>query len=322
MSILKKKNKKEFVLFNFNKDGPGVNKDAESFAGPPYTFKRGSKLFFTHFWKLISLNLMMLATVIPIVVFIYFYIVGPKTPTYASNDFATLSGIASYIGHSSPSLEAVLNTHSVVIGLPCIDLSQSIKLAIPFLFLAITFGWQNCGVTYVVRSMVLGDPVFIVSDYFHAVKRNLKQGFLVGLLDFACIAALVTNYLYYSNYAGSFWNDITLILTVALAILYLFMRFYIYLIVITFDMKTIKIYKNSLIFSVIGIKNNLMCVLSVIMLLLCVAALTFVLSFVNWSATGILIGILTVFASSSFIAAYSAYPIIDKYMIIHENEET
>lgn len=318
MSILKNKKKKEFVLINFNKDGPGVSKDAEAFAGPPYTTKRGFRLFLAQFWKLISLNLMVLAAIIPIVLVVYFYITSPKTPTYASTEFATLSGAAVTLGHSLPSLETVLDYHSVIIGIPYTDLVQFVKLAIPMLFLFITFGWQNCGSTYVIRSMIKGDPVFIWSDYFYAIKRNLKQGLTLGMLDFACIFALVVNYLYYNTQAGTFGNDLMLILTVALAILYMFVRFYIYLILITFDMKTVKIYKNSLIFSIIGLKRNLMAVLFTIIFALCIALITYLLSFFNLMATGILIGFLTFFASVSFICAYCAYPIIEKYMIIKE----
>ncbi len=321
MSIIKNKKKKEFVLINFNKDGPGVSRDAEAFAGPPYTFKRGFRLFAANFWKLISLNLMMMAILIPLVVIVYFYITSPKTPTYAGMDFALLSGVSSFIGHQSPSLNSVLNYQAAVIGVPYTDLIQLVKIGIPLLFLFLTFGWQNCGSTYVVRSMIEGDPVFILSDYFHAVKRNLKQGLLLGMLDFACVFALTVNYLYYNAQAGNFWTDLTLILTVAIAILYLFMRFYIYLILITFDMKTKKIYKNALIFSIIGIKNNLMAVLSNILLIAVIALLTFLLSFLNLMATGILIGILVLLASSTFISAYAAYPIIRKYMMVSESEE-
>ena len=57
MSLLKKNTKKEFVLFDLNKDGRGIGKDEEALSGPPYNLKRGFKLFLTKFWSLISLNL-------------------------------------------------------------------------------------------------------------------------------------------------------------------------------------------------------------------------------------------------------------------------
>ena len=323
MSLLKKNNKKEFVLFDLNKDGRGVGKDEEALSGPPYNFKRGFKLFISKFWSLISLNLIILLfTVIPIVLLIYFDFTGPKTPTYESLLFVPLSGAATMVGHSLPALELILDFHSHIIGISIRDLPQYIKLALPTLFLFITFGWQNCGVTYITRSMMKGDPVFIISDYWFCVKRNWKQGLTMGLLDFMCITALTVNFTYYNQMAGTFGNDLMLIFTIALSGIYMFMRMYIYLMVITFNMKTSKILKNALIFSIIGVKNNFMAVLCVSLFTLAVAVLTFLLHYIRIAATGVLIGFLTVFASAAFICTYCAYPVILKYMVIQDDEES
>jgi uncharacterized membrane protein YesL len=162
-------------------------------------------------------------------------------------------------------------------GVAIRDLPQYIKLGIPLLFLLITFGWQNCGVSYVTRAMVKGDPVFMISDYWYAVKRNWKQGLTMGMLDFMCISALTVNFSYYNQLVGSFGNDLMLIFTVALAVIYMFMRMYIYLMVITFDMKTTKILKNALIFSIIGAKHNFMAVLCILLFTLVIGVLTFIL---------------------------------------------
>lgn len=322
MSLLKKNTKKEFVLFDLNKDGRGIGKDEEALSGPPYNFKRGFKLFISKFWNLISLNLIiLLLTVIPVVLIIYFDFTGPKTPTYESLLFVPLSGAATMVGHSLPALEVILDFHSHIIGVSIRDLPQYLKLGIPLLFLFITFGWQNCGVSYVTRSMIKGDPLFLISDYWFCIKRNWKQGLTMGMLDFMCITALTVNFLYYNQMAGSFGNDLMLIFTIALAVIYMFMRMYIYLMVITFNMKSTKILKNALIFSVIGAKSNFMAVLCVILLLLAVALLTFILHYIRISATGILIGFLTVFASASFISTYCAYPVILKYMVIQDDED-
>jgi uncharacterized membrane protein YesL len=322
MSLLKKNTKKEFVLFDLNKDGRGIGKDEEALSGPPYNFKRGFKLFISKFWNLISLNLIiLLLTVIPVVLIVYFDFTGPKTPTYESLLFVPLSGAATMVGHSLPALEVILDFHSHIIGVSIRDLPQYLKLGIPLLFLFITFGWQNCGVSYVTRSMIKGDPLFLISDYWFCIKRNWKQGLTMGMLDFMCITALTVNFLYYNQMAGSFGNDLMLIFTIALAVIYMFMRMYIYLMVITFNMKSTKILKNALIFSVIGAKSNFMAVLCVILLLLAVALLTFILHYIRISATGILIGFLTVFASASFISTYCAYPVILKYMVIQDDED-
>ena len=321
MSLLKKNTKKEFVLFDLNKDGRGIGKDEEALSGPPYNLKRGFKLFLTKFWSLISLNLIMLLfTVIPVVLYIYFDFTGPKTPTYESLLFAPLSGAATMIGHSHPALEVILDFHSHIVGVSIRDLPQYIKLGIPMLFLLLTFGWQNCGVSYVTRAMIKGDPVFMISDYWYSVKRNWKQGLIMGMLDFMCITALTVNFTYYNQLAGSYGYDLMLFFTVALSIIYSFMRMYIYLMVITFDMKSTKILKNALIFSIVGVKRNIMAVLCILAFILVVAIVTFLLHYIKIAATGVLIGFLTLFASASFISTYCAYPVILKYMVIQDDE--
>ena len=94
------------------------------------------------------------------------------------------------------------------------------------------------------------------------------------------------------------------------SILYFMMRFYIYLIMITFDLPIIKIIKNSLIFSLLGIKRNLMAAIGV-----------FIVAFLNFSlyylvpSVGMIMPFIWTFSISSFVSAYCAYPIIKRYMI-------
>ena len=165
-----------------------------------------------------------------------------------------------------------------------------------------------------------GDPVFMISDYWYSVKRNWKQGLIMGMLDFMCITALTVNFTYYNQLAGSYGYDLMLFFTVALSIIYSFMRMYIYLMVITFDMKSTKILKNALIFSIVGVKRNIMAVLCILAFILVVAIVTFLLHYIKIAATGVLIGFLTLFASASFISTYCAYPVILKYMVIQDDE--
>ena len=72
----------------------------------------------------------------------------------------------------------------------------------------------------------------------------------------------------------------------------------------------LQIIKNALIFSLLGIKRNLMAIIGI-----------FVVAFVNFTlyylvpSVGILMPFIWTFSFSSFISAYCAYPIIKRYMI-------
>ena len=72
---------------------------------------------------------------------------------------------------------------------------------------------------------------------------------------------------------GSFWIDVCFWGICALSILYFFMRFYIYLLLVTFDLSIRKILKNALIFTMLGIKRNLMGFLGVALITLVNVAL-------------------------------------------------
>ena len=267
MGIFKKK--KEFVLIDFNKNGKGVSKDDESLSGPPYTLKRGTRLFFNNYWKLLSINFLAFLVIIPLVLMAVFYFTGPKTPVQETIIYAPLAGISVFEGHNSPAIELLLDFHAHEGGLPVWTLGKIIKVAIPYLIVFLTFGWVNCGITYLARSLINGDPVFIWSDFIYAIKKNLKQGLLMGMLDVAAISALAVDYVYFSVETGVFGNDLMYYLILAIAALYMIMRFYIYLIIVTFDMKLKKILKNSLFFAILGIKRNVMAILCTLAYVLC-----------------------------------------------------
>jgi len=313
-----KKNKKEFVLIDFNKDGKGVEKSDETLSGPPYTLKRGTRLFFSRFWKLLTINFLFFFTLIPIILIVIFDATGPKTPVQETIIYSPLAGISVFEAHNSPSIEILFDFHAHEGGVSVLTLGKMLKIGIPLLFLFFTFGWQNCGVTYIIRSLINGEPVFIWSDFFYAIKKNLKQGMLVGMLDFAILSALVVDWIYFSAETGVFGNDLMYFLIIALAILYMFMRFYIYLMTITFDMQIKKMLKNSLFFSILGIKRNLMAVLCVLAYALCFVALYFLLNYFSIGATSLVMCCLTIFSMSAFTCAYAAYPVIEKYMVIRE----
>ena len=100
----------------------------------------------------------------------------------------------------------------------------------------------------------------------------------------------------------------------ALAIIYFIMRFYIYLLLVTFDMKTFKIIKNSFIFSILGIKRNIMALLGIILVVVIHALMIWFLISTPLGFTMIL-PFVYILALTAFMSAYAAFPIIDKYLI-------
>jgi uncharacterized membrane protein YesL len=300
-------NKKRFKLFDMNRDGKGV---VEENTKPTLAFFFKSLL--RKFPQLLRLNILMLFQILPLIFIVIVFLAGDKTPSATSTTYAPLLGIDQVI--SSPNVSQSLDMASIQMGLPVFSPIITCTIIVLALFLLITWGWQNVGATYVLRGLVRGDAVFVFTDYFYAIKRNLKQGFFMGIVDLLLSAVLVIDFIYFYQRTGQFGMDFMYFVIFALAIIYFLMRFYVYLLLITFDMKNFKIIKNSLIFSILGIKRNIMAFIGIAIVIVLHALLIWFLISTPLGFAMIL-PFVYLLALTAFMSAYAAYPIIDKYLI-------
>ncbi len=316
------KKSKLFGFFDYNRDN---RPDAVEEDTTP-TLKRYFKLLGRRFWKLVTLNLMMLPLVIPALICFYLYISTQQIPVSGEVLFPQLLG-ASAVG-GTPTTTLLFDLFGAQQNIPVFTTSTYVGMGICIAFLVITFGWQNVGAAYIVRNMVRGEPVFIWSDYFYAIKRNLKQGFFLGLIDAVVIFTLGFDIAYFWGRTGTFTLDFGFYVTLALIVIYFLMRFYIYLLLVTFDLSIYKILKNALIFSMLGFKRNIMGVLGIALITGLHLILIPLLITTPLSGLPIILPFLWYMAAVTFTAAYAAYPIIDRYMIApyaakkEEEEET
>lgn len=305
---MEKRKEKKFKLFDFNRDGKGVYEVEDR--------KPTLKFFFVLWWRkfsyLLQLNLLMLFQIIPIGIIACIYLLGTKTSTVTSVSFAPLYGITKIL--PSPTLTSTLDLLGIQMEVPVFHPVTMIIMILLGLFLAITWGWQNVGATYVLRGLVRGDAVFVFSDFFYAIKRNFKQAFIMGIMDFIFCSVLIIDFIFFYYRTGSFGADVMYFVIFAIALIYITMRFYMYHLLITFDLSIRKILKNALIFSVLGIKRNLMAAIGLILLLVLHVLLFFLLMPIGISLP-LILPLVYILATIGFITTYAAYPIIDRYMI-------
>ena len=256
---------------------------------------------------------MMLPMAIPIAVVIYIGI--NTTPIQQSSLFAPLYG-ADLIARSGESA-FLLDLFGVQYLVPSYNATGTyVGIGACIAFLAITFGWQNIGSAYILRGLVRGDAVFLLPDYFYAIRRNWKQGFFLGLIDFAILFLLGFDILFFYYRTGSFGMDVMFFASCALLIIYFFMRFYLYLLQVTFHLSIRKIFKNALIFTTLGIKRNLMGALGLLLLTAINIGLIALIAPTGGAiGVGMILPLLHYLAFAGFISAYAAYPVIDRYMI-------
>ena len=300
-----------------NRDGKGVYEQENR--------KPTLKFFFVltkrKFSQLLQLNLLMLFMVIPLIVIASLYLWGNKTPSLTEPLYAPLQGMETLM--STPASAAVADLSSIQMELPVLSTGMNILQIVMIVFLAITWGWQNTGAAYVLRGLFRGDPVFVFSDYFYAIKRNFKSAFCLGLIDFICSAVLVMDFVFFYTRTGSFQLDVMYLMIFAISLIYIVMRFYLYNMLVTFDLKSFKILKNALIFSVLGIKRNVMALLGILLLLALQIFLIILLLPIGISIP-LVLPFVYILALLGFIGTYAAYPVIDRYMIApyQKSEET
>lgn len=305
---MEQEKKKKFKLFDWNRDGKGVEKEE---IGPP-NLRNFFKLWGRKFTKLLSVNLYMLLGIVPAVFIAYLFFTGEKTPSALSPLYPALWGASQVV--QTPALAPLFGVHGLQFQLPFMTpgLTWSlIGLAVVWL---LTWGYVNVGTTYILRSLVRREPVFMWSDFWYAIRRNKVQGMLVGAIDLIVMGVLVFDLYYFYGLIGSFAMDMMFFLVIALLLIYNFMRYYLYLMLITFDLKLGKLIKNAFIFAIVGIKRNVMALIGMVVL----GALNYLLIALLAPLGLIVVVILPLVyypACAAFMSTYAAWAKIEELMI-------
>ena len=301
---------KEFKLFNYTLDGKGVKKEPEG----PKNLKNFFKYFGSKFSRLMTVNLYYILGNFPLLFAMLAMSGNLDRDSYAPayKLFAPVYGIMKHT--QSPATSALFGLFGTQaeIGFQTVFTKIAWGLSLLVLF---TFGFVNIGTTYIIRNMVKGEPIFMWDDFWYAIKRNWKQGLIMGIIDVVVSVLVVYDitFFYFNisyNTASSSVMNFMFWASLFMAILWFWMRFYIYILMITFDLSIFKILKNSLIFAIIGFKRNIMATLGIAVMVL----LTYTLMLIALPI-GIIVPFVLLFADCSFMACYAAFPKIKEIMI-------
>ena len=304
--------KKRFKLFDLQREGKGIAKNAEA-------LEPGLKRFFIsykdNFGKLVSVNIFFSLGNFPVIFLIAALSGFSKHEVFLplSDLFQNIGGIFSASGELTP---FKLSLYAIE-GLQSQTFSPSV---VTYIFYAIgaltlfTFGVVNVGTAYIIRNMVSGEPVFVWTDFWYAVKRNWKQALPFGIIDLLLNCILVINI--YNLITGTekllfsmfFWANVVLF------VFYFFMRYYMYVQMVTFKLTVFKMFKNSLIFSLLGLKRNVLALFGIVFLLFVEVLLLF-------GTGGILVPLAVaaplaiLFSTFSYMKVYASYYKIKEIMI-------
>ena len=174
-----------FGLFDYNKEGPGVEKDAPRKKGFILFFE----IYFKNFWKFLTVNIA--------------YVV-----------------------------------------MSC---------------LLVPWGMAQAGITNIARNTARDKHSFGISDYFTTIKKNWKQSLLAGLINLVVGGIVGWSLLFYLDLEPNFIALFGIGVLLFISCTFLIMNFYIWSLIITFDLPLKKIYTNSFKFVFINLKRNLLC---------------------------------------------------------------
>ena len=210
--------------------------------------------------------------------------------------------------------------------------SQNFWMLIPINFvysvisaLLIPAGLAQAGITNVTRNIARDRHSFGIGDFFDTLKANWKQSLLVGILNTVITALICFGLLFYYNSEGLF-ADVALGFLLICFVVFSFMRYYIWIMIITFDLPTSKIYKNSFLLAFVNFKTNLLVgVLELAVYALLIMAVILIPHFIalflaTVIAVFIMPGLLNLMIQFSIFPAIKTY-MIDPYYESHPDED-
>ncbi len=171
------------------------------------------------------------------------------------------------------------------------------------------------GLTFVCRNYAREEHAFILSDFWDAVKNNWKQFLVNGLICYVFYMLMSVAISFYSTQVQQ--NSllyVPLVVCLVLAFLFICAQFYIPVMIITFDLSLSKIYKNALIFAIVGLWRNLMLIAIIGVFIL--AAVIFFLVLPPLAIMVLLVLLIFwAFGFFGFLVNFAVYPLLVKYII-------
>ena len=260
---------------NYAREGSGISKDEKQKNSVITYFE----LFLRKFWNLCTLNLMVASFLIPFVALSVFL-------------FNFLGGVGTFGAAENLQLRFIVSL-------------------VPFAF----FGPVIAAASRITRDYVRGEPVFLWSDFFSTLKKNIKQPLVFSMISYIGTAALTYAIPAYYNVAG-IGKYVLFPMVMICATILLFMQYYYYTMAITFDLTTVQLIKNAIILSLACFVRNLIITLITGVLIVGVYFLA-----LYGLVTTILIGVLFILLGGILISfelytiSFITFPALKKYII-------
>ncbi len=215
-----------FGFFDFTKPGRGVSKE-ETVGHPAQVF---FQVLGRKWTKFVQLNLLYFVFMLPLIFVLFLF-----APLLQSEEPQAILDLYLY--------EIFSLNYIAVVGIAPLTV----------------------GFSYILRNYSREHHAFIWSDFIDQIKENWRKSLLLLLIDIVVVVLVTVSYRFYTQIAAD-----NLIFTVCrwfvvvAAVIYFMMHFYIYQLMVTFDMSFKIIMKNSFMLTLAKLPFNLLLLLACI----------------------------------------------------------
>ena len=122
----------------------------------------------------------------------------------------------------------------------------------------VTEGLGAAGLAYITRNFSREKHAFVASDFFETIRKNWKQALTVGIINLILAALIGFALWFYFAAATDAVGFIVFAFVLLLALIFLCMRYYLFMLMVTFRFTLKQLYKNSLIMAMACWKPNLL----------------------------------------------------------------
>ncbi len=173
----------------------------------------------------------------------------------------------------------------------------------------------NTGFAYVLRNFSRQRHAWIFHDLIKNIKKNIKQSLALLVLDIIMAIMAFSCYVFYGNpeLSGGMFFSILSVFYIFIFAVYFMMHYFIYTIMVTFDMKFGEIIRNSFLLTIIKLPRNV----GITLLLFIIGYFIFGFGHVF----GAVLSALFFSAFANYIATFNAVSLVDKHLMPIEDDE-
>lgn len=188
----------------------------------------------------------------------------------------------------------------------------------------------TCAFVYIIRNMVRKKPVFLWSDFVDIFTHYFWKGLLLGIVDVLVFGIVGYAVYFYGGlgglfpmYSGAYWgyvespsifNLILCGLAFVCLVFYSFMRYYTYMMLVSFEYSFKQIYKNAFYLSNLGFFRNILITLIRIVI---VVLLWYISSLGNTVGLGLVIVLIPIIVIPfrGYVINYNSFAVIYKHIV-------